>query len=76
MIPPRFASALFALLLLGFMSLLVSGVATAKALGLPPDFPALWLRAWGFSWALAFPAAFLAGPVVRHVVAQLTVRQG
>ncbi len=76
MIPPRFAPALFALLLSGFMSLLVSGVATAKALGVPPDFMALWLRAWAFSWAVAFPAAFLAGPVVRRIVARLTARQG
>jgi len=72
MLPRRLAPALFALLLSGVMSLLVSGVATWRALGLPPDFVSSWLQAWTFSWAVAFPTAFVIAPFVRSLVARLT----
>lgn len=70
--PARLAPALFALMLSGVMSLLVSGVAAWRALGSPPDFAALRLQAWTFSWAVAFPTAFVLAPVVRRLVARLT----
>lgn len=65
----RFATPLFALLLSCVMSCLVSGVATFRSIGLPPDFLARWLvEAWLPSWAVAFPAAWFFAPVVRRLV--------
>ncbi|KUF10639.1 DUF2798 domain-containing protein [Pseudoponticoccus marisrubri] len=72
MIPPRFAPVAFAFLLSGIMSLLVSGVATFRAAGLAPDFPALWGGAWLSSWALAFPIVLVVAPAVRRLVERMT----
>ncbi len=76
MLPARFAPYLFALILSGVMSFIVSGVVSFKALGLPPGFVGLWLNAWLFAWAVAFPSALLAGPVARKIVARLTTPAG
>lgn len=72
MIAPRFAPVLFGLLLSGLMSLIVSGVATARAIGVPPDFGALWVAAWLPSWSVAFPTVLVVAPLVRRVVGRLT----
>ena len=71
MIPARFAPVLFGLILSGLMSLLVSGIATWRAVGLPADFVALWLSAWLNAWAVAFPAVLVVAPVTRRLVARL-----
>jgi hypothetical protein len=72
MVPARFAPALFALILSGVMSFIVSGVVTLKALGIPPDFIGLWFRGWMFAWAVAFPSAFFVAPFARRLVGRLT----
>lgn len=41
MIPARYAPLLFALILSGIMSFIVSGVATLKTIGLTPGFPSI-----------------------------------
>ncbi|MFN3615574.1 MAG: DUF2798 domain-containing protein [Rubrimonas sp.] len=74
MIPARFAPILFGLLLSGFMSLMVSGVSTFRAVGLTDDFLMLWMQAWGASWAIAFPAVLIVAPVVRRLVGLLTAQ--
>jgi hypothetical protein len=66
-LPARFEHLLFALLLSGLMSMLVSGVATWNAVGLIDGFPAKWLTAWLGSWAVAFPAVMVVAPLVRRV---------
>ena len=71
MIPPRFAPILFGLILSGLMSLLVSGIATWRAVGLPADFMALWLNAWLSAWAVAFPAVLVVAPITRRLVGVL-----
>ena len=71
MIPARFAPVLFGLILSGLMSLLVSGIATWRAVGLPADFVALWLSAWLNAWAVAFPAVLVVAPITRRLVARL-----
>jgi hypothetical protein len=63
---------LFGLLLSGFMSLIVSGIATVRAIGLPADIVFKWLTAWVGSWAVAFPAVLVVAPMVRRIVTQLT----
>ncbi|MEM8811432.1 MAG: DUF2798 domain-containing protein [Pseudomonadota bacterium] len=72
--PPFLAPVLFALLLSGMMSFVVSGIATFRAIGLPEDFLALWLSAWAASWMVAFPTAMVVAPLVRRIVAKM-VRQ-
>ncbi|NUB44300.1 DUF2798 domain-containing protein [Fertoebacter nigrum] len=72
MIPARFAPVLFGLILSGLMSCVVSGIATARALGLGEGFVADWFFAWLPSWAVAFPTVLLVAPFTRRIVARLT----
>jgi hypothetical protein len=72
-LPARFELPLFAFLLSGLMSLLVSGVATWNAVGLPDAFVAKWLTSWLSSWLVAFPAVMVVAPLVRRVVARFVV---
>ncbi|MEO0681412.1 MAG: DUF2798 domain-containing protein [Pseudomonadota bacterium] len=68
----RYVTPLFAFLLSGGMSCMVSGVATLRAAGLSEDFMTVWLRdAWLPSWAVAFPAAWVFAPRVRRFVESL-----
>lgn len=76
MIPARFAPILFGFLLSGLMSFIVTGVATLRALGLAPDFIHAWLGAWGFGWPVAFVVVLGVAPLVRWMVAKLTVAPG
>lgn len=71
MIPARLAPALFALILSGVMSFLVTAIATLRTVGMVPDFATIWLGTWVAAWAVAFPTAFLFAPVARRVVARL-----
>ena len=71
MLPARFAPVLFGFILSGLMSAMVSGIATARALGLDTQFPALWFWAWLASWAVAFPAVLILAPVTRRIVGRL-----
>lgn len=72
---PRWAPALSGLMLSGMMSLLVSGIATVRTLGIVPGLPAAWSSAWLSSWALAFPAVAVLAPLTRRAVARLTGNQ-
>ena len=69
MIPARFAPYLFALILSGLMSLIVSGIATARVLGWSP---AEWMESWLSSWLVAFPSVLVVAPIARRLVARLT----
>lgn len=72
MLPARFAPVLFGLILSGLMSAIVSAIATARAVGIPPDFAALWVSAWLPSWGVAFPTVLIVAPITRRLVALLT----
>ena len=61
----------FGALLSGFMSLVVSGVATVKAIGLVEGLAGQWLTAWLASWAVAFPVVLVVAPVVRRLTARI-----
>lgn len=74
MIPPRLAPVVFGLLLSGFMSLIVSGVATLRAVGVVPGLFGLWMSAWVSSWLVAFPSVLVIAPVVRRMVERSTRR--
>jgi uncharacterized membrane protein len=75
-LPARFAPLIFGLLLSGLMSLLVSGIATLRAVGFVPQLPALWLGAWLSSWLVAFPVVLVVAPLVRRIVARVTLPPG
>lgn len=72
MLPARYAPLLFGLILSGVMSLLVSGIATLRALGWGPGFAGAWLAGWLSAWLFAFPAVLAAAPLARRLVAALT----
>ena len=72
MIPKKLAPVFVGLILSGFMSLIVSGVATVRILGPGPTFLWDWLSGWSIAWAVAFPVILLAGPVTRRMVASVT----
>lgn len=74
MIPARFAPILFGLLLSGLMSLIVSAVATFRAVGLPDGFVGMWMQAWAPSWLIAFPTVLVVAPLVRRLVGVLVAQ--
>ncbi len=71
MIPARFAPIVFGFILSGLMSLMVSGIATFRAL--PPNTPFApeWMGSWLSAWAVAFPAVLVVAPLTRRLVAKL-----
>ena len=71
-LPRRSAPVVFAFLLSGMMTFIVSGIAALVAAGTPPSFLALWARAWITAWIIAFPALLLIRPVVHRIVEWLT----
>jgi hypothetical protein len=49
-----------------FMTFLVSGVATWRALGPVPGMFGTWMVSWMISWAIAFPTMVVMMPIVRR----------
>lgn len=49
----------------GIMAFMMTGFITWLNLGLPPDFLALWARAFIIAWPLAAAAAYIAIPVAQ-----------
>ena len=78
MFPQRFAPMLFSLILSGLMSLLVSGIATFRAVGFADGVTGLWasawLTAWLTAWLFAFPAVMLVAPLAQRAVRSLVAR--
>jgi len=68
MIPKKYGPMLFSLILSGVMSLLVSGIATLRAVGITDDVINLWASAWLAAWVVAFPAVMLVSPFARKLV--------
>jgi hypothetical protein len=71
MLPKRFAPYVFAVLLAGCMTLIVSGITTAINVGVPADFVARWLKAWLPTWAIAFPSLLVVRPFVQKITERL-----
>lgn len=68
MIPARLAPVAFGFVLSGLMSLLVSGIATFRAIGATEGFLSAWTGAWLPSWLVAFPVVLVVAPVARRFV--------
>jgi uncharacterized membrane protein len=71
-LPARTAPILFGFFLTLFMTFIVSGIATVRAVGLGGGFLTLWMSSWFASWAVAFPVVLVVAPAVRRLVARLT----
>ena len=69
-LPAQFELPLFALLLSGLMSFIVSGVALMRNFGDMPS-ATLWINAWLASWLVAFPAVIVIAPLVRKIVGRM-----
>lgn len=67
----KLAPALFGLILSGLMSLLVSGIATYRAVGFSDSYAGQWISAWLTAWLVAFPVVLVVAPLARRAVALL-----
>lgn len=74
MIHSKYGPTMFSLILSGIMSLLVSGIATLRAVGVTDGMVSLWASAWLAAWIVAFPAVMVVSPLARKVV-QLVVTE-
>lgn len=71
-LPARFATVLLPLLLTMFMTAIISGITTLRALGFTSAVFTIWPEAWLMSWAVAFPVMTVVLPAVRRLVSRLT----
>lgn len=71
-LPRHLAPTLFGLILSGLMSLLVSGIATVRSVGVVQGLPSVWFGAWLSSWLVAFPMVLIMAPLTRRLVARIT----
>ena len=72
MIPSRAAPILFAFIVSGLMSCVVSGVSTFSAISEMGNFFEAWMLAWAKSWAVAFPVILIVVPLARKLVTKIT----
>ncbi len=70
-LPARYATLIQPMILAAIMTFVVSGIATARALGVSPGFVSNWMTSWGISWLVAFPTMILALPPVRRLVGKI-----
>ncbi|GGE25206.1 hypothetical protein GCM10011390_50860 [Aureimonas endophytica] len=70
-LPAPYGAIITPLLLSLMMCCIVSGISTARAVGLADDLLAQWARGWGLSWLVAFPTLLFVLPVVRRVTGWL-----
>ena len=76
MIPRRYEPFVFALVLSGLMSLIVSAISTARTLGLVDGFVTQWLANWLSSWLVAYPSVLVVSPIARKLVHRLVRQPG
>ncbi len=67
-LPAKYNLVALPLVLSTFMSFIISGVSTWRALGFVDGLFAKWMTAWGISWLIAFPTVLLIFPLVRKIV--------
>jgi uncharacterized protein DUF2798 len=65
-LPARYAGIVTPIILSLVMTFVVSAISTARGVGLTPNFPSLWMSAWGLSWLIAFPTLLMVLPIVRR----------
>jgi hypothetical protein len=67
-LPPRYAAFVMRFVLSILMSMIVSGVARLKSLGIYAACVSTWPIAWFLSWLVAFPTLLMILPLVRRIV--------
>ena len=67
-LPARYAGIATPFVLSIVMTFVVSAISTARGVGLTPDFPSLWMSAWGLSWLIGFPTLLTVLPIVRRII--------
>ncbi len=72
MIPRKFSSILFGLIVSMLMTLIVSGVSTFNNIKSSDDFLYLWLDSWYKSWIIAFPIILIVSPLAKKIVQKIT----
>lgn len=72
-IPTRFAPLLFSALLSAIMVCIVSAFVLLVSQGLHSGFAGQWLRSCLTTWPVAFPTVAIVAPLVRQIVARVTV---
>ncbi len=70
-LPASAAPVIFGALLSALMTLVVSGITTARNVGLDHFTAGIWARAFLSSWPIAFPTVLVVAPFVRRLVARL-----
>ena len=70
-LPHRAQNVLVPFFLAMFMTLIVSSIATVKAVGLADDIVVRIASAWATSFVVAFPCVLVILPLVRKLVARL-----
>ncbi|QFR49324.1 DUF2798 domain-containing protein [Sulfurimonas lithotrophica] len=65
MISSKYLHQVQALLLSGFMSLIMSGAISLINLGFVDNFISIWFHAWIVAYAIAFPSVLLVFPIAR-----------
>jgi hypothetical protein len=66
--PKIYMSYLFSLFMALLMSCTMSLVIIIFNVGLIEGFVFIWLKAWGFSFIVAFPTVIVVSPIVRKLV--------
>ena len=54
-----------------FMTFLVSGIATWRAIGPGESLLGTWMTSWMIAWAIAAPTMYIMMPVVRRALAHV-----
>jgi hypothetical protein len=72
-IPARFAPILFSALLSAIMVCIVSAFVLLVSQGVHAGFVEHWVKSCATTWPVAFPTVAIVAPLVRRVVAWMTV---
>ncbi|MFC5460387.1 DUF2798 domain-containing protein [Massilia niabensis] len=73
-IQARFAPILFSAILSAIMVSIVSAFVLLNTQGLHPGLPGQWVRSCLTTWPVAFPTVAIVAPLVRKLVARLTMQ--
>lgn len=72
-IPTRFSPLLFSAILSAIMVCVVTAFVLMMSQGINPGFAQQWLSSCLTTWPIAFPTVALVAPLVRRLVARMTV---
>lgn len=75
MINPKYQSVVFAFFMALLMSCIMSLVVSLLNVGFVSNILHIWLKAWGFSFFIAFPTVSVVAPVVGKLTGMLIQKQ-